>query len=91
MMMGFGPVSGMFRPPQVGFGPPSLASQLSPSAMAPSLPLIAGAALAGAMGAMYMNRTIRPKPVEIGPRDWSPRTGKCLCKKHGKDHGIPPA
>lgn len=22
--------------------------------------------------------------LEIGPREWSPRTGKCLCRKHPK-------
>ena len=79
-MIGFGPVSSMFRPPQVGM---ALASQVSQNAMPSAIPLIAGAAIAGVVGAMYMNRTHRPKPVEIGPRDWSPRTGKCLCKKHG--------
>lgn len=25
---------------------------------------------------------------EIGPRDWSPRTGKCLCKKLVKEGGV---
>ena len=86
----YGPISSMFRPPVVS--PVSGIGSYAASAIQSSMPTlaggIAGAALAGVAGAMYMNRTHRPKPVEIGPRDWSPRTGKCLCKKHWKSHGL---
>lgn len=31
----------------------------------------------------------KAKAEEIGPRDWSPRTGKCLCKKVKSDLTCP--
>lgn len=74
------------------------------------LPMIAGAAILGALSAIGMGQAKRPDPFigivagalgsvvaasmtaqilrrpvapkrRIGPKDWSPRTGECLCRR----------
>lgn len=84
MMMGFGPVAGY------SYGPPQISSMMPPTLtpnLETSLSLVAaGAAMAAVAGAMYMNHTPKRRNEEVGPRDWSPRTGKCLCKRDGNGH-----
>lgn len=43
--------------------------------------VIAGAAAGAALAWLYGNGRYKVKKEIIGPRDWSPRTGKCLCRR----------
>lgn len=43
--------------------------------------IIGGSMMTAVVTGLYPLPLPKVREPQIGPRDWSPRTGKCLCKK----------